>query len=259
MTAPAFLLGAHEPTGLARADVAVPLFVSHTRLVRRPARRRAVTPWALDSGAFGEVATYGAFVTSPADYCRAVARYRAEIGSLLWAAPQDHMCEPWVLARSRIANTVAAAQAWTIRNFLELVELGADLPFVPVLQGLTLSDYRRHADAYAAAGVDLEAAALVGLGSVCRRQATTEIAELVAALAGDGFALHGFGIKVSGFRRYGWCLKSADSLAWSYRGRRIRPCPHTGAKSCANCRPHALEWRATVIDDRRPVQLGLEL
>ena len=259
MAAPVFLLGSHEPTWLARADVAVPLFVSHTRIARRPAHRlpRAVAPWSLDSGAFGEVATYGAFVTSPADYCRAVARYRDEIGRLSWAAPQDHMCEPWVLARSRIADTVAGAQAWTVANYLELRTIDAALPFVPVLQGQTLDDYRRHADAYDRAGVDLVAADLVGLGSVCRRQATTEIAELVAALAGDGLSLHGFGIKVSGFRRYGWCLKSADSLAWSYRGRRIRPCPHTGAVSCANCRPHALAWRATVVDERQPVQLGL--
>ncbi len=27
-------------------------------------------------------------------------RYRDEIGCLLWAAPQDWMCEPWITAKT---------------------------------------------------------------------------------------------------------------------------------------------------------------
>jgi hypothetical protein len=257
-SAPLFHLGTHEPSWLARVDV--PLFVSHRRLCRRPYRLpRASTPWALDSGAFSEIAMFGRFTTTPTEYIAAVRSYRDEVGSLMWAAPQDHMCEPFVLARSEIADTVDDAQRWTVDNLLTLRTLDAALPIVPVLQGLTLDDYRRHADMYDRAGINLRRERLVGLGSVCRRQATTEIAELVAALHGDGIRLHGFGIKTSGFRRYGWCLTSADSLAWSYRGRRINPCPHTGAMSCANCLPHALAWRAQVVDERRPVQMGLAL
>jgi hypothetical protein len=244
------------PHWLARVDV--PLFVSHTRLSARRTLPRALGRWALDSGAFTEVALHGTFTTTPAAYVRAVRRYRDEIGGLDWAAPQDHMCEPFVLARSTIANTVADAQAWTIRNYLTLRDLAPDLPFVPVIQGLLLDEYRTHVDSYAAAGVDLTSERLVGIGSVCRRQATDEIAELVAALDADGLALHGFGVKVDGLQRYGWCLRSADSMAWSYRGRRIRPCPHTGAVSCANCLPHALAWRARALDwTPRPVQLAL--
>ncbi len=254
---PLFILGTHIPSWL--ATVRVPLFVSHTLLTNRRTLPRAVAPWSLDSGAFSEVAQHGAFKTSPGQYVAAVRRYRDQIGRMMWAAPQDHMCEPWVLARSTLANTVADAQTWTVRNYLTLRTLAADLPIIPVLQGQTLADYRRHADAYMAAGVDLPDLPLVGLGSVCRRQATAEIAQLVAALSGDGLHLHGFGVKVSGFRRYGWCLTSADSLAWSYAGRRINPCPHGTAANCANCLTHALTWRATVVDERRPVQLELEV
>lgn len=251
-----FYLGTHMPSWLERVDV--PLFVSHRRLMDRKTLPRARGRWALDSGAFTEVAMLGAFETTPAQYVAAVRRYRDEIGGMDWAAPQDHMCEPWVLAKSRIASTVAEAQAWTVDNYLRLRGTDAALPFVPVLQGQTLDDYRRHADAYLAAGVDLFAEHTVGIGSVCRRQATTEIAELVAALAGDGLALHGFGVKSDGLRRYGWCLRSADSMAWSFRGRRIKPCPHGRAQSCANCLPHALEWRhrALTFTDA-PVQLAL--
>jgi len=255
-----FYLGTHEPAWLAR--IAGPLFVSHRRLARRPYRLpRAATAWALDSGAFTEVSQFGAFTTSAAEYVAAVARYRDEVGMLAWAAPQDHMCESWVLERSTIAATVADAQRWTVDNYLTLRHLAPTLPIIPVLQGQTLDDYRRCADRYDRAGIDLAAAELVGIGSVCRRQATAEIGRLVAAVAGDGLRLHGFGVKVSGLRRYGRHLASADSLAWSYNGRRITPCPHTGAVSCANCLPHAEAWRrhVTTTMTNTAAQLVLEL
>lgn len=249
-----FYLGTHMPHWL--ADSTVPLFVSHVRMRDRRTLPRAATSWALDSGSFSEVALTGGFQTTPRQYVTAVRRYRDEIGRLDWAAPQDHMCEPWVLAKSRLANTVTDAQRYTVDNLLELRQLAADLPIVPVLQGQTVDDYLRHADAYVAAGVDLTAEHTVGVGSVCRRQATGEIAGIVARLAAEGLTLHGFGVKVDGLRRYGWCLTSADSMAWSYQGRRHRPCPHTGVTSCANCRPFALEWRrrATADAAARPVQ-----
>jgi hypothetical protein len=253
-----FYLGAHMPSWLPRVDV--PLFVSHRRLTDRRTLPRAVGRWALDSGAFSEVALHGEFTTTPADYVTAVRRYRDEIGGLDWAAPQDHMCEPWVLAKSRIASTVPAAQEWTVNNYLTLRTLADDLPIIPVIQGQTLADYRRHVDQYQTAGVDLAAERRVGIGSVCRRQATSEIAELVAALDADGLNLHGFGVKADGLRRYGWCLRSADSMAWSFDGRQIRPCPHGTAGSCANCLPHALAWRSRVTAPTPdlPVQLSLQ-
>ena len=255
-----FWLGTHMPDWLGRVDV--PLFVSHRRLHERKTFPRAVAPWCLDSGAFSEVGLHGEFVTSPSEYVAAVRRYRDEIGNLVWAAPQDHMCEPFVLRRSKIASTVEGAQRWTIDNLLELRHLAPDLWIVPVLQGQGLGDYRRHVDGYDRAGIDLTREPLVGLGSVCRRQATDEIANLIAHLSYDGLALHGFGIKSDGLRRYGWCLRSADSMAWSYTGRRHhRPCPHTGVMSCANCLPFALAWRQQVLvaDLRRPVQLAMEM
>ena len=202
---------------------------------------------------------FGRFVTTPAEYVAAVRRYRDEVGQLEWAAPQDHMCEPPMLARSTVASTVPEAQRYTVANLLQLRDLAPDLRFVPVLQGQTLGDYRRHADAYMSAGVILSKEPLVGIGSVCRRQATDEIAALIGALSGDGLRLHGFGVKGDGIRRYGWCLASADSMSWSYRGRRIKPCPHRPELvSCANCLPHALAWRERALRSvYRPIQLTL--
>jgi hypothetical protein len=241
-----FYLGAHMPSWL--TDTPYPLFVSHRRLVDRHPRTlpRARCRWVLDSGAFTEVAQHHRFTTTPAEYVAAIRRYHDDVGLLEWAAPQDHMCESWVLARSEIANTVAAAQQWTIDNYLTLSALDSPVPIVPVLQGQTVGDYVVHAAMYAAAGIDLEAEPLVGVGSVCRRQATTEITEIIAVLS-QSHRLHGFGVKTTGIARYGSMLTSADSMAWSYRGRRIRPCPRHGLTSCANCRHHADEWRANAL------------
>lgn len=252
-----FYLGTHRPNWM--ADTTVPLFVSHRQLRNRRRLDRCIARWALDSGAFTEVAGIGRFETTPAEYVAAVRRYRDEIGSLDWAAPQDHMCEPWVLARSDLATTVPEAQRWTVDNYLTLRSLDADLPIIPVLQGQTVADYVRHVAMYDQAGIRLELEPVVGVGSVCRRQATSEIAEIIAELS-VCHRLHGFGVKADGIARYGWMLASADSMAWSFRGRYINPCPVRGVKSCANCRHHALEWRRNVLaqcDRRAPVAMSL--
>ena len=240
-----FYLGTHIPSW--RTHVRVPLFISHRKLIEggRRGYKPAVTPWALDSGAFTEIALHGRYTTTPQEYATAVRRYRDEIGMLDWAAPQDHMCEPWVLAKSELCSTVPEAQRWTTENYLTLRSLAADLPIIPVLQGWERDDYLRHVEMYAAVGVDVAELPIVGVGSVCRRQSTDEIGEVFTALR--GIRCHGFGVKTLGFGKYGRLLASADSMAWSLRGRNIHPCPVRGVKTCANCLHHALEWRERAL------------
>lgn len=235
------------PGWLAKLDL--PLFVSHRRL--RPYKTLPVArcDWSLDSGGFTELSQHGRWTVTAAEYVAAVRRYATEVGKLQWAAPQDAMCEPWVLAKSRswLGGTVEAHQRWTVNNYLQLRTLAADLPIIPVLQGWQLDDYRRHIDAYAAAGVDLTQVPVVGLGSVCRRQATNEIVAIVRSLAGLGLRLHGFGVKTTGVAQYGALLHSADSMAWSFGGRWVKPCPVDGKASCAHCLHYALQWRDQVL------------
>ena len=250
-----FYLGTHMPHWLTKPGAPF-LFVSHRRLHRRTTMPRAETRWALDSGGFTELSMHGEWRTTPDEYIADCNRYTNEIGRLDWIAPQDWMCEPFMLAKTGL--TVAQHQQNTITNYLTLRTLDADLPIIPVLQGWDLADYLSHIDQYAAVGVDLHAERVVGLGSVCRRQATAEIGELVANISATGIRFHGFGVKGAGIRRYGWALASADSMSWSFRGRRINPCPHSGVKSCANCYPHALEWRAKAISQSSmPVQMAM--
>lgn len=241
MNALRFYLGAHHPHWLARTEV--PLFISHRALARRSRLPRACGPWALDSGGFTELSMFGAWQTTPQQYVAAVRRYRDEIGCLDWAAPQDYMCEPFMLAKTGLPLREHLAR--TVGNFERLRELAPDLPFIPVLQGWSIGDYLDCLARYQNAGIDLTAYPTVGLGSVGRRQATSEIATITATLAAHGLKLHGFGVKTQGLASYAEHLVSADSMAWSLRGRRTPGCTPTH-KNEANCLPFALTWRARI-------------
>lgn len=267
-----FLLGTHQPGWVRKAGVW--LFISDTRLRVYKRLPRAAAPWSGDSGGFTQLQKFGAWTIPAATYATRVRRYRDEIGLMQWCAPQDWMCEPIVIAGGRAGRLVFVGtglsviehQHRTVDNFVELRMIAPDLPFIPVLQGYTRDEYLRCSDLYERAGIDLASAPLVGLGSVCRRQATGEAHDIIRALHRRGIRrLHGFGVKTLGLRRYGDLLTSADSLAWSEDARRKqRPVCGTvhprDAKNCANCLPYALQWRSDLITGRRqpdPSQLRL--
>lgn len=158
----------------------------------------------------------------------------------MWAAPMDWMCEPFVVERTGLS--VREHQERTVQSYLSLRG-----PFVPVLQGWTVEDYWRCIDLYAEAGVELRDEPVVGIGSVCRRQGTTDTENLIVELASYGIRLHGFGFKRNGLDRVAWALHSADSLAWSYNARRNPPLPGCTHKNCNSCLRWALRWRSTVV------------
>lgn len=276
-----FYLGSHERGWLARLDV--PLMVAIHRLRDRKGpnagqlpRRLPVArqPWALDSGGFNTLRVHGRWPWSAEQYAAEALRCQREIGRLAWAASMDWMCEP-VMRHGGTAGglhfvgtkrTVREHQALTIESYLTLRDLAPEVPWIPVVQGWALADYLRHLDDYAHAGIDLAAQPVVGLGSVCRRQATREIDRIVYALAGRGLRLHGFGVKTTGLLQYAPELVSADSLAWSSRARRRRTplagCQHgvNGQGSCANCPRFALAWRRKVLAQaEHPIPRQLEL
>jgi hypothetical protein len=259
-----FFLGTHQVAWLATADV--PLMVSRNRLARRVSLPCASAPWVMDSGGFTELQQHGRWRITAEQYAAEVERYANGVGSLEWAAPQDWMCEPVVIHGGTFKGVTFAGtglnvtehQARTVGNYLDLMALGA--PVIPVLQGHTLADYEACADRYAQAGVDLAALPVVGLGSICRRQNTDEIGEVVGAMAARGIRCHGFGAKAGAIRRYGALLASADSMAWSYGGRRRGTCAHLRSR-CASCLHWALAWRDDVLanDHGDAVQMALPL
>ncbi len=171
------------------------------------------------------------------------------------------MCEPFITARTGLS--VAEHQRRTVTNFLVLRSLDPALPVIPVLQGWTITDYLHCADLYERAGISLAAEPLVGVGSVCRRQATSQLHTLLSVLHEHGITrLHGFGVKTGGLLHCGHLLTSADSMAWSYAARRRPPLPgcQTRHLNCANCPRYAYQWHARVcaaLTRPRGTQLSL--
>jgi hypothetical protein len=244
-----FYLGTHHPDWLTRAKV--PLFVSRRRLLRRRSFPRASARWALDSGAFTELSIHGNWTVQPVQYAREARLFSEEIGRLDFAAPQDWMCEPWILEKTGLS--LAEHQRRTLRNFLQLQDLAPDIPWIPVLQGWAVHDYWHHVEMYAASGVDLARQPLVGVGSICRRQATRTASGILTSLATVyGLRLHAFGFKTRGLRHSSAYLRSADSMAWSMAARRagatLPGCSHA---SCANCLRFALLWRDELPEEWR--------
>jgi hypothetical protein len=209
----------------------------------------------LENGGFSELSLHGRWRTDAHTYIAAVRRYATEIGRLEWAAPMDWMVEDHVLARTGL--TLRTHQRRTVANYLRLRDLDPDVPIIPVLQGQSLADYHRCADLYDRHGVDLTGLPLVGVGSVCRRQHSREVQQIMRSLAARGLRLHGFGVKITGLGLYRDALSSVDSMAWSFHGRRTPGCSPTH-RSEANCIHFALAWhdrlqRAVIPDTSRPV------
>jgi hypothetical protein len=248
-----FYLGTDRPRWL--GAVPVPLFVSRRVLARRRELPPVTAGWALDSGAFTELKDHGRWTVTPAEYAGEVRRWHSQAGGMHFASPQDWMCEPAVIAggtfgRERFVGTglsVPEHQRRTTDNLLELRSLAPDLPWIPVLQGWQEADYLRHADQYAALGVDLTREPLVGVGSVCRRQDTRTAERLVCRLARDGLRLHLFGYKLRGLALSARFLASSDSMAWCYHASRRPPLPGCPHRNCAHCLRYALWWREKAL------------
>jgi hypothetical protein len=242
-----FYLGSHMAHWLGFSPV--PLFVSDRKLRNRRTFPRASSDWCLDSGGFTELSLYGEWRTTPEDYVHGIRRYQSEIGRLQWASQQDMMVEDVMLARTGL--TIADHQQQTINNFLTLRTIASDLPIIPVIQGQTLSDYLRHIDAFNQAGIDLTKETTVGIGSVCRRQASKEIVGIVQGVTNAGIRLHGFGMKTLGLTKVYHLMQSADSMAWSFiaRKRQIRlpQCTHK-AQKCQHCMEFAILWRQELLE-----------
>lgn len=249
-----FFLGTHHPIWLTRLDV--PLFVSRRRLTdRRSEWPRARVPWAMDSGGFSELTIHGRWSIDAKIYAADVERYATELGNLEWAAPQDWMCEPHMLARTGLS--IQEHQRRTTDNLIELRSIVSEVHIIPVLQGWDLDDYLRHVDMYFRAGIDLHEEPVIGVGSVCRRQGTDDAKEIFDRLADEGFNLHGFGVKATGLKTYASRIVSSDSMAWSYNARHRAPLSGCTHKNCANCSIWALRWRRRLLQMLSPPRFDL--
>lgn len=168
---------------------------------------------ALDSAGFVAHARYGGFPWSPEAYVQLAASR-----PWAWWAQMDACCEAEI-AGSR--GIVRLRQAETIRLLGVCERLARDAgiaPPMPVLQGRTVEDYVWHVRQL---GARLDGAALVGVGSMCRRHVAGPDGLLAVVDALDrvlppGVRLHLFGVKSSGLAALAahHRVASVDSMAW---------------------------------------------
>jgi len=236
-----FYLGTHHPHWLSLPG---PWFVSINSIQRMKKWPRAIDPWGMDSAAFTELSKHGKWIKTPLEYVSQVRRAREEIGNLAWCAPQDWMCEPFMLTKTGF--DVQTHQRLTIQNFLDLRNHLGEL-VIPVLQGWSPWDYIRHVEMYEKAGINLRREETVGVGSICRRQHTAQACTIITLLHSEGIPIHAFGLKLLGLKLNHAMIKTGDSMAWSFAARRqnILLPGHTH-KNCANCHEWAEQWRDKV-------------
>lgn len=234
-----FYLGVHLPNW--SRDSKIPLMLSDRLLRKYKSLWRTSCSWFLDSGGFTELSLFGKWTIGAKEYAERAQRYFYEMGNLDFVAPQDWMCEPIILDKT--SKKILYHQEKTVENFLELKRIAPDIPWIPVLQGWSLEEYSHCFDLYKKYDIDLVQEKLVGLGTICRRQATKEAEEIIAYFYKQNIKLHAFGYKIRGLKNSANHLYSADSMAWSYAGRRIPFSHHQSIhKNCANCREYAEFW-----------------
>jgi hypothetical protein len=247
-----FYLGSHIVPFLKQTDV--PLFVSARRLRQYTHKGlpKALGRWACDSGGFSELQLFGEWRTSPEQYADEVVAWSELIGGMDWAAIQDWMCEPIVIAGGKAGPVIFAGtklsvkehQRRTIESYFKLTELAPSVRWKPVLQGFEPAEYFDHLKQWREAGYHGKD---FGVGSICRRQGTDEVRWLLRDLASEGLALHGFGLKADGLPDLMGLLDSADSLAWSFNARKNKPLPGCTHKNCNSCLKFALQWRERLL------------
>lgn len=255
------------------AHTSVPVMVSDVNLRDRDKLPRANGPVRIDSEGFMQLQRHGRWIRTPAQYAGDVRRYQDWFGPLFHGAfAQDWMCEDAIIhggtfKKQKFVGTGLSVKEHlhrTVGNYLDLMSIDDTLDIHPVIQGRRIPHYEYCISLYDKAGIDLRQLPVVGIGSVCRIQATPEavgIVRHVASIVGPG-RLHGFGIKTEGLREVGDVLGGADSFAWGVDGMHTEPgCdfrlprsrgPH---KHEGNCLRFMLEWRQDVIDaigNRRP-------
>lgn len=242
----------------------VPLFLCHRVLrARTNPYPEATTRYAVDSGAFTELTKHGRWVETPEQYVAALRRYADELGPFDFAGQQDWVCKTEALdaieAHTGVRPDVTELLEATVENLLVLRALAPELRIAPTIQGGKFEDFMLCADMFLAAGIDLTAEPVVGVGSLVG-MAPKAVERIATALQARGIRnLHAFGVKGRALAGAAHGFDSADSLAWSFAGRMdpLPDCPH---KQCQNCPRYALAWRDSILGSiESPQQLAFAI
>lgn len=175
---------------------------------------------ALDSAGFVAAVRYGDYRWSVEDYYDLVQAY-----PWAWHAAMDYCCEPQIAQDRPLRLLRIAATAYMLNQCQkEAASRQLQAP-MPVLQGWTPDEYATCAEWLPV----MAWPALVGLGSVCRRQVhgsngILAILEAVHQVLPPHVRLHLFGVKSTVLERLASHprVASVDSMAWDVQARAER-------------------------------------
>lgn len=183
----------------------------------------------IDSGGFSLMMQTGEH-DSVSEYLDYVEGVDAQV-----AAMQDYPCEPSIL--QEYDRTVEDHQRMTVdraRANLEAIDdRGIDVEPMAVLQGWETEDYVECIDMFREAGVLTD---YIGVGSVCRRNAETDIRDVLNTVHRElpNKKLHAFGVKKSILKYPDMrsILDSVDSSAWYFGMYQNKPVPELAWHTC---------------------------
>ena len=172
----------------------------------------------VDSGGFHSSLNSNRYTKTDEEYFRFVAETGAEFFAL-----RDYPCEPQILEKHGL--TVKDQISRTLEHHIKLLDMldeyGVQAEPVSVLQGWEVEDYMFCIDVFREHGlID----GYVGIGSLCRRNATSQIRKIILAVRDelkDSVKIHCFGTKLSVLNDIAvWrAIFSADSGAWDIHAR----------------------------------------
>ena len=154
---------------------------------------RGLTSLSLDSAGFTAMATYGGYPWTIADYVQLAAAF-----PFRWWAALDYCVEPEIATdREEVLDRISRTIRANIECRLHGEDAGIAANFLPVIQGRLPQDYERCAEALS---LTIERAAIIGVGSMCRRSihgadGLISVVDHLDRVLPRGVQLHLFGVK----------------------------------------------------------------
>lgn len=169
----------------------------------------------LDSGGYSLMIEQGEHPPTD-DYLDTVVEYDADRFAI-----QDYPCEPDILRKygRSVRDHQRRTTTATAECLVRAEERGIDAEPVAVIQGWERDDYIRHIRELREEDLLTEH---IGIGSVCRRNQSREIQNIISAVSselGSDHKLHAFGVKnqILTHKPTRDALHSADTTAWYFR------------------------------------------
>ena len=169
----------------------------------------------LDSGGYAFFSRWGEYPFTIEKYIE-LAHYIKDTHPLYKAAILDYPCEPDI-NRSQVMSNEDRIEK-TIANAIECYDTDDSLPWLPVIQGYTVSEYLHCIDLYDDYGVTSDYWAI---GSICSRKgAPFELRNIITKIKErhPNDKLHAFGLGIPFLRnpQIFQAIYSSDSAAWNW-------------------------------------------